>query len=66
MVMPTSNYWNVIYGNEPGEATKDEEGMQIMSILGKNMSWLMKLVDMGKNHIKESLGEDKIFMNFIR
>ena len=66
MVMPTSNYWNVIYGNEPGEATKDEEGMQIMSILGKNMSWLMKLVDLGKDHIKESKGEDKIFMNFIR
>ena len=66
MAMPTSNYWNVVFGNEPGEATKDEEGMQIMSILGKNMSWLMKLVDLGKDNIKESKGEDKIFMNFIR
>lgn len=66
MAMPTSNYWNIIYGNEPGEAVKDEEGMQIMRILGKNMSWLMNLVELGKEHIKESTGEEKIFMNFIR
>jgi len=66
MAMPTSNYWNVIYGNEPGEAVQDKEGMQIMSILGKNMSWLMKLVDLGKDNLKESKSEDKIFMNFIR
>ena len=66
MAMPTSNYWNVVFGNEPGEAAQDKEGMQIMSILGKNMSWLMKLVDFGKNKIEESQSEDKVFMNFIR
>ncbi len=37
-----------------------------MSILGKNMSWLMKLVDFGKDKIEEGKSEDKIFMNFIR
>ncbi len=66
MAMPTSNYWNVVYGNEAGEAAQDKEGMQIMSILGKNMSWLMKLVDFGKDKIEEGKSEDKIFMNFIR
>lgn len=66
MAMPTSNYWNVVFGNEPGEATQDKEGMQIMSILGKNMSWLMKLVDLGKDKIEEPKSEDKVFMNFIR
>lgn len=66
MVMPTSNYWNVVHGNAPGEATQDEEGMQIMRVLGKNMSWLMKLIHSGKDNIEENQREDKIFMNFIR
>ncbi|MDD4238955.1 MAG: flavodoxin family protein, partial [Desulfotomaculaceae bacterium] len=39
MLMPTSNYWNVIYGTAPGEAEHDEEGKQIMRLLGKNMAW---------------------------
>lgn len=66
MVMPTSNYWNVVHGTEPDEATQDEEGMQIMRVLGKNMSWLMKLIHSGKHNIEESQREDKVFMNFIR
>lgn len=66
MVMPTSNYWNVVHGTEPGEATQDEEGMQIMRVLGKNMSWLMNLVHSGKVQVEENKREDKIFMNFIR
>ncbi|AJA49485.1 iron-sulfur flavoprotein [Clostridium pasteurianum DSM 525 = ATCC 6013] len=66
MVMPTSNYWNVGYGTAPGEVAQDEEGNQIMRVLGKNMAWLMKVVDFGKDHVEESKKEDKIFMNFIR
>jgi len=66
MVMPTSNYWNVVYGTGQGEATQDREGMQIMSVLGKNMSWLLKTIDFGKDQVKENEREDKIFMNFIR
>jgi multimeric flavodoxin WrbA len=66
MLIPTSNYWNVIHGTRPGEALHDEEGMQIMRILGKNMAWLMKLVENGKGTVKEPEREDKIFTNFIR
>jgi multimeric flavodoxin WrbA len=44
MLMPTSNYWNVIHGTRPGEAVQDEEGVQIMRVLGKNMAWLMKRI----------------------
>lgn len=66
MVMSTSNYWNVVHGTEPGEATQDGEGMQIMRVLGKNMSWLMKLIHSGKNNIEENQKEDKVSMNFIR
>ncbi|OCL27541.1 FMN reductase [Orenia metallireducens] len=66
MVMPTSNYWNVIHGTRPGEALEDEEGVQIMRILGKNMAWLMKLVESGKGKVQAPEREAKEFMNFIR
>jgi len=66
MLMPTSNYWNVVNGTSPGEALQDEEGVQIMRVLGKNMAWLMKLVENGKENVKAPEREDKIFMNFIR
>ncbi len=66
MVRPTSNYWNVIHGTRPGEVLQDEEGVQIMRVLGKNMAWLMKLVENGKGKVTEPEREDKILMNFIR
>ncbi|WP_461204866.1 flavodoxin family protein [Clostridium sp. DL1XJH146] len=66
MAIPTSNYWNVIHGTEPGEALQDEEGIQIMRVLGKNMAWLMKIVENGKDRVEETEKEEKIFTNFIR
>lgn len=66
MVMPTSNYWNVIYGQKPGEALQDDEGVQIMRILGKNMAWVMKLIELGEGKIEKPEPEKKIGMNFIR
>lgn len=66
MLLPTSNYWNVIHGTRPGEATQDEEGRQIMQTLGRNMAWLMKLVEHGKETIAPPEREGKIYMNFIR
>lgn len=66
MLMPTSNYWNVIHGTRPGEAVNDEEGKQIMRILGKNMAWLMQLVEQGKGTVAPPEQEKKVYMNFIR
>lgn len=66
MLMPTSNYWNVAYGTAPGEVAKDDEGVQIMSMLGKNMAWLMKIVEAGKKTIEAPKRQDKTYMNFIR
>ena len=65
MLIPTSNYWNVIHGTRPGEVTQDEEGKQIMRVLGKKMAWLMKLVENGKGTVAEPERENKIYMNFI-
>jgi len=44
MIVPGSNYWNMGFGREGGEVAGDEEGVQIMKTLGKNMAWLLKRI----------------------
>lgn len=64
MFLASSNYWNVIHGRMPGEVLQDEEGVQIMRILGKNMAFLLKSVEQNKALLPER--EAKIMTNFIR
>lgn len=66
MLVPTSNYWNVIHGRTPGEAVQDDEGRQIMRVLGKNMAWLLKLAASGKSAVTAPELEKKVFTHFIR
>ena len=66
MFMPSSNYWGVIHGRAEGEAVQDKEGTQIMRILGKNMAWLMKAVDLAKKQIPVPEKEPKESTHFIR
>ena len=44
MSMPvvTSQYWNIVYGREPGQAALDTEGLQTMRTLANNMAALLK------------------------
>ncbi len=42
MVIPGSSYWNLAHGRQPGEVTKDDEGMKTMKQLGQNVAWLVK------------------------
>ena len=65
MLMPASNYWNVIHGTRPGEVVQDTEGTQIMRVLGRNMAWLLKLVEHGKGAIVPPEREPKTYLNFI-
>ena len=44
MITVGSSYWNIGVGREIGEVEKDEEGLLTMSVLGKNMAWLIKKV----------------------
>ncbi len=66
MLMPTSNYWNVIHGAAPGEVAQDIEGTQIMRLLGRNMAYLLKLVKHGRGVIEPPAAEAKTPMSFIR
>lgn len=44
MIVVGSLYWNIGIGRQIGEVEKDEEGLNTMSILGKNMAWLLKRI----------------------
>ena len=61
-----SNYWNEVHGNTAEEVLQDEEGLQTMRILGNNMAWLLKCLQLGKEAGVEPVRERKIMTNFIR
>ncbi len=42
MIIVGSSYWNFANGRDKGEVAGDEEGVQTMKNLGKNMAWLLK------------------------
>lgn len=42
MPVVPSQYWNSVHGAAPGEALQDEEGLQTMRTLGRNMAWMMR------------------------
>lgn len=44
MPVVTSQYWNLVYGREEGQASLDLEGMQTMRTLANNMAWLLKKI----------------------
>ncbi len=45
---------------------KDEEWVQIMKLLGRNMAWLLKCIEVWKNNwVETPTPEDKVFTNFI-
>ncbi len=64
MFMPTSNYWTVIHGEAKGEVIQDDEGVQILEVLGENMAFLIKVLD--KTAIEKPVKETKTWTNFIR
>lgn len=66
MFMPGSNYWNAIHGRVPGEMEKDEEGKQILEVLGRNMAWLLKIIEKMKLELPLPERVPKVLTNFIR
>lgn len=51
MPLASSTYWTAIHGGAPGEVLQDEEGVQTLRNLAKNMAWLLKM----REQTKESL-----------
>ena len=42
MFVVGSTYWNMAYGQLPGDVERDAEGLANMENLGRNMAWLLK------------------------
>ena len=66
MPVASSRYWNSIHGTDPGQAEQDEEGLQVMRILARNMTFLMKSIELGKEKYGLPEKEAPIRTHFIR
>lgn len=67
MPLVSSAYWNMVHGNCREEVLKDEEGLQKMRNLAKNMAWLMQCIQCGKEHgIALPEAQNEYRTNFIR
>jgi hypothetical protein len=67
MPIVSANYWNMVHGNNALDAEEDFEGLQTMRMIGRNMAWLLKSIDVAKkNGINPPEIEKKIKTNFVR
>lgn len=66
MPIASSQYWNSVHGQKPGEAAEDAEGMQTMRTLASNMAFLMKSIALGKEAYGLPEKEPKQRTNFVR
>lgn len=66
MPVASGQYWNSIHGSASGEALQDEEGLQIMRTLARNMTFLMKSIALGKEQYGIPEKEPFQRTNFIR
>ena len=61
-----SQYWNQVHGLHSEDVAKDEEGLQTMRTLAKNMAWLLKSIEAGRAaHVPFPEYEEHISTNFI-
>lgn len=66
MPVVSSQYWNSVHGRTPGEAAQDEEGLQTMRTLARNMVFLLRAIQLGKEKYGLPKKEDIVRTNFIR
>ena len=67
MPIISTRYWNMVHGARPEDVAKDEEGMQSVRILAKNMAYYLKCIEAGKEKGINPPEQEKItFTNFIR
>jgi len=67
MPIVSGSYWNMVHGTNPEEVRQDLEGMQNMRNIGKNMAWLLKCIQAGKeNGIDTPIQEAPVKTSFIR
>lgn len=48
MLQVNSHYWPMVHGTSPDDVMRDEEGVQVVQVLGRNMAWLLKTIEAGR------------------
>ena len=66
MPVASSQYWNSVHGRAAGEVARDEEGLQTMRTLARNMAFLMKSIALGKEKYGLPEKEEQTHTNYIR
>ena len=67
MPLVSSTYWPMVHGSKAEEVAADEEGLQIMRNLGRNMAWMLQCIEAGKAAgIEAPTAETAARTNFIR
>lgn len=66
MPVVSSQYWNMVHGNNAEEVKQDLEGLQTMRTLGRNMAFLIKSIHLGKEKYGLPEKEESVHTNFIR
>ena len=67
MPVVSSQYWNMSFGSNGEQTEKDLEGMQTMRTLAKNMAWLLRCIEAGRNSgIEYPEKESTVRTNFIK
>lgn len=66
MPVASGQYWNGIHGRLAEEAAQDGEGLQMMRTLARNMTFLMKSIELGKEKFGLPEKEEKVSTNFVR
>ncbi len=65
MPVASSQYWNSVHGREKGEAEKDLEGLRTIRVLARNMTFLMKSIELGKREYGLPEEEERVWTHFI-
>ncbi|MDO4798418.1 MAG: flavodoxin family protein [Coriobacteriales bacterium] len=66
MPIATGQYWNGVHGRLPGEASQDEEGLQQMRTLARNMAFLIKGIALARDAYGLPEREPGVSTNFVR
>lgn len=67
MPVVSSTYWNMVHGPAPELVGQDLEGLQTMRNLGRNMAWLLKCIQAGKQQgVTPPTAETAHWTNFNR
>lgn len=65
MPIVSSTYWNEVHGYTAEDVEKDLEGLQTMRNLGRNMAFLIKSIELGKQNLGLPEKEYGTFTNFM-